>query len=269
LYISVTFHFISHCYISVTFHFSAIYLSHEKFTQESPQSKSNEHEYEHEVRQRILLASLRHVHEHGWTRKALEAGARDEGLPSVAHGMFSRGGAELIHFFYTKSNSELVDVLKQEVEAAKAQGLAKPVTKPFIRKAVETRLRMIVPYLDTWPQAMAILALPPNVSEAFSNLLKLSDDIWFYAGDRSVDFNWYTKRLSLAAVYTATETYMIQDRSPDQQDTWAFLDNRLKDLQKFGSAKKSCEQTGDVLKEALVGFSIMGCNILGINSRNR
>lgn len=50
-------------------------------------------------------------------------GARDEGLPSVAHGMFSRGGVELIHFFNVKSNSELVDILKQELETTKSEGL--------------------------------------------------------------------------------------------------------------------------------------------------
>jgi ubiquinone biosynthesis protein COQ9 len=238
-------------------------------TSDSSQSHKDEHEHEHKVRQQILQASLPHVHEHGWTRKALQAGARDEGLPSAAHGMFPRGGAELIHFFYTKSNLELAEALRREVESARSQGTEKTQNKPFIRSALETRLRMIVPYLDTWPQAMAISALPQNAVQSFTNLLKLTDDVWFYAGDRSVDFNWYTKRLTLAAVYKSTEIYMVQDKSPNLTDTWAFLDNRLGDLQKFGATKTSLEKCEGVIKEACIGFSILGCNMLGLNSRNR
>ena len=63
----------------------------------------------------------------------------------------------------------------------------KPKAQEFIRDAVETRLRMIVPYIDTWPQAMAIQALPQNAVESWTNLANLVDEIWYYAGDRSVD----------------------------------------------------------------------------------
>ena len=60
-------------------------------------------------------------------------------------------------------------------------------TSAFIRNALETRLRMIIPYADTWPQAMALTAIPSNTLEHFSNLSQLMDDIWYYAGDRSAD----------------------------------------------------------------------------------
>lgn len=61
-----------------------------------------------------------------------------------------------------------------------------------IRDAVETRLRMIIPYKKTWPQALAIMTLPPNVPTALANVLTLVDDICYYAGDRSVDVNHIT-----------------------------------------------------------------------------
>jgi ubiquinone biosynthesis protein COQ9 len=56
-----------------------------------------------------------------------------------------------------------------------------------VRDAIETRLRMVISYKKTWPQAMAIMSLPPNVPTALANLLTLVDDICYYAGDRSVD----------------------------------------------------------------------------------
>jgi ubiquinone biosynthesis protein COQ9 len=46
---------------------------------------------------------------------------------------------------------------------------------------------MIVPYLSRWPQAIAIMSLPPNVPNALATILAAVDDICHYAGDRSVD----------------------------------------------------------------------------------
>ena len=52
-------------------------------------------------------------------------------------------------------------------------------------------------------------------------------------------FNWYTKRGSLAAVYKSTEIFMIQDRSEDRTDTWTFLDRRLDNLTKVASTLRN------------------------------
>ena len=53
-------------------------------------------------------------------------------------------------------------------------------------------------------QAMAIKAYPNNLSSSLERFATMVDDIWYYAGDRSTDFNWYTKRGILAAVYCTT-----------------------------------------------------------------
>ncbi|KAK3732040.1 hypothetical protein RRG08_026427 [Elysia crispata] len=228
----------------------------------------DEAQYEHDIRQRILSASLVYVQEFGWTKKALEAGAKDEGLPPIVHGMFPRGGAELVHYFYAKCNQELAEIMSTDMKEMEAKG-EKLRTHAFIKNAVETRLRMIFPYLEIWPQAMAIQALPQNAVESWTNTLNLMDEIWYYAGDRSTDFNWYTKRMSLYGIYKSTEIYMMQDKSADKENTWAFLDRRLTDMQALSAAKKSCEQNCGVLKEAVKGFGVMGRNILGFNSRDR
>lgn len=63
---------------------------------------------------------------------------------------------------------------------------------------------MLIPYMEKWPQAMAIKAFPYNVPSALENLALMVDDVWYYSGDRSTDFNWYTKRGLLALVYSST-----------------------------------------------------------------
>lgn len=46
----------------------------------------------------------------------LNLGAEKEGLPGVAHGMFPRGGAELVFFFYGECNQQLVKQMKIQTE---------------------------------------------------------------------------------------------------------------------------------------------------------
>lgn len=53
--------------------------------------------------------------------------------------------------------------------------------------ALEHRLRMIIPYLSKWPEAMAIMALPTQVTVHTRNVLDLVDSIWHFYGDTSTD----------------------------------------------------------------------------------
>ena len=47
-------------------------------------------------------------------------GARKECLPSVAHGMFARGGVELALYFYESSNQQLVSwLIEQQTDGEK------------------------------------------------------------------------------------------------------------------------------------------------------
>ncbi|KAL5021950.1 hypothetical protein ScPMuIL_001105 [Solemya velum] len=218
-----------------------------------------------DVKQRILQASLQFVPQHGWTQAAISAGAESEGLPAIAHGMFSQGGVELVFYFYESCNDQLSRELDLEV-----QNLQEKIKiKPFIRKAVETRLRMNSPYIEKWPQAMGLLALPQNTPRALKNLGHLVDDMWYHAGDRSTDINWYTKRASLAAVYKSTEFYMVQDKSEDFENTWMFLDRRLGDLSSFGKCMRTVQENGGLGVENMKGLFIVAKNILGLSPKYR
>ena len=78
------------------------------------------------------------------------------------------------------------------------------------------------------------MAQPSYVPASLSELAKLADEIWFLAGDQSVDTSWYTKRATLSAVYSATEVYMTQDKSVDFKETEQFLDQRLDEVTRLG-----------------------------------
>lgn len=65
--------------------------------------------------------------------------------------------------------------------------------------------------------------------------------------------NWYTKRAALTGIYNTTELVMIQDSSPDFQDTWAFLDNRIQDVVNMATTAKQVESE-TLLKTLLTSF---------------
>jgi ubiquinone biosynthesis protein COQ9 len=52
-------------------------------------------------------------------------------------------------------------------------------------------------------------------------------------GDKSTDHNFYTKRGLLAAVYSTTVMYWLNDKTPDCTATWAFLDRRIAEVMKI------------------------------------
>lgn len=237
--------------------------------QQSIHEESDE-EYEKNIETKILGASLKFVPDMGWSKQAISAGAESIGYPGVTHGLFPNGGAALVQHFYSMCNRELNQMLEKETLAIEADPSSpRKAPEVQIRDAVETRLRMVIPYKKTWPQALAIMTLPPNVPTALANLLTLVDDICYYAGDRSVDMNWYTRRIILATIYKATELYMLRDTSEDHKETWLFLDRRINDaLQVYmvlsNSAKPSPDEALSRVTETATAVFVTARNILGL-----
>jgi rpsU-divergently transcribed protein len=141
--------------------------------------------------------------------------------------MFQRGSIDLVFAFMRKGNIQMSLRLEQT-------DLAPLAVNDRIATAVRYRLEYLAPFIKTWPQAMALGLLPQNVTETVSILSEMVDEIWWHAGDRSTDLDWYSRRALLLGVYAATEAFMLQDRSPNFQDTWDFLNRRLSDASTLG-----------------------------------
>lgn len=99
------------------------------------------------------------------------------------------------------------------------------------------------------------MAQPSYLPTSLKELAMLSDEIWFLSGDTSVDQSWYTKRASLSMIYSSSELFMTNDRSPDFLDTRKFLHRRLDEVQSVGGAIQSAGQW--------IGFTMSaGVNVL-------
>ncbi|KAI1890067.1 hypothetical protein AGOR_G00169400 [Albula goreensis] len=229
--------------------------------------ESEDYETEEQLQSRILTAALDFVPQHGWSVEAISAAAEALGLSSASAGMFTNGAGDLILHFIAQCNAQLTESLAEEHNQIQL-GQAEPKeTAQFLRDTVEARLRMLIPYIDTWPQAMSILLLPHNIPDSLKHLSTLIDDIWYYAGDRSTDLNWYTRRAALTGIFNTTELVMLQDSSPDFQDTWAFLDNRIQDMMNMANTAKQVQSTGEAVVQGLMGAAVTLKNLTGVNQR--
>ena len=121
-----------------------------------------------------------------------------------------------------------IELMKKEMEEHKASGEEVKVTQ-FLKKSIEQRLKMNVPYMTRWAEALAIMTYPQNAPKSLNLGLELVDSMWHIGGDTNVDMSWYTKRLILLGIYKTTELAMMQDQSDGYRETWAFLDRRFDD----------------------------------------
>ncbi len=177
-------------------------------------------------RDAAIQAMLPNVPFDGWTKRALRAGVIAAGMPEdEADLLFPLGSVDMIETF--------ADLADRQMEAA-ATGLTETRLSGRVRAVIALRLRQNRPYKEAIRRALAVLALPQNTRAAAACTARTVDAIWHAAGDRSADFNWYTKRAILTVIYSATVLYWLRDASEDDADTLAFLDRRLAGLGRFG-----------------------------------
>lgn len=81
--------------------------------QSTEENREAEETWDEEQGERILAASLAFVPQHGWTTDAIAEGARSLGLSGTVHGIFPRGGYDIVSFFEHQCNERLTSHLKQ------------------------------------------------------------------------------------------------------------------------------------------------------------
>ena len=74
-------------------------------------------------------------------------------------------------------------------------------------------------------------------------LFKIADEIWFLSGDKSTDYNYYTKRIILMKIYALTFSFFVFDDSKDLEKTKKFLDREINVVLSFGNLKNKIKSS--------------------------
>lgn len=98
------------------------------------------------------------------------------------------------------------------------------------------------------------MSLAGNIPVSLSELHALASDILSLAGDTSVDVSWYTKRMSVAAIYASAEVFMTRDESPGFVETEAFVKRRFEDTSAVGDKLGGVKQCLGFMGSTAVGL---------------
>ncbi len=174
----------------------------------------------------------------GWNEDAVAAAAQQTGVDAdMARLAFNDGPVDMIDAWF-----QAID----ETMAAKysAEELGAMKIRERITALVVARLEILEPDREGLRRALAILAAPRNIRTAAKLGWRAADKMWRLAGDTATDYNHYTKRTLLSAVYGSTISVFLDDESDGHADTKAFLDRRIENVMQFEKVKAKLTKPG-------------------------
>jgi ubiquinone biosynthesis protein COQ9 len=194
------------------------------------------------ARDKICEAALPHIAFDGWSGPVLARAAEEAGYDKLtALRVFPGGPIDAIAHWSAMADRAMVEACETDPEFAGLKVRVKIAT------AIRRRLEPLGAHREAVRRALAVLALPTGVGTSLATLWRTVDAVWYLAGDRATDFNFYSKRGLAAGVYSSTVLYWLEDKSENQQDTWAFLDRRIANVMALPKAMAGVKERLDKL----------------------
>ena len=142
--------------------------------------------------------------------------------------LFPEGNNDLIKFALDQLNIDLENYCK------KLDLIRLPIHKR-IRKILLSKILLMKKYKIFYKKIFFSLLIPKKQLSLTSQLYKSVDQMWFIAGDTSVDFNFYSKRIILAGIYSRVILFFFNNN--DQSTLEKNLDADLKKVSKIPELK--------------------------------
>ena len=179
------------------------------------------------LRARLALAVGNHAVFDGWTVKAVASAATQLGI-----------NLDQARLAMPKDASGLIDSYAAAIDAAMTtafppERIQAMKIRERIRSLVWFRIESMAEAREAVRRGLAILAMPQNAPLAARIGWRSCDAMWRLAGDTATDFNFYTKRMTLGAVYASTLVAWLDDSTDGFADTAAFLDRRIDNVMRF------------------------------------
>ena len=182
-----------------------------------------------ELRDRLADAVAREAAFSGWTSLAMRNAGGTIGAAADTRRLFPGGPVDVLAYLSRRADERTVEALEKEGGDLKV--------RDRIALGVKLRIQNTVGGKESVRRGLALLALPFNGPLALKLLYRTVDGIWYAAGDKSTDFNFYSKRTILGGVFSSTLLYWLNDRSEGDEATWDFLGRRLEDVMRFEKLK--------------------------------
>jgi ubiquinone biosynthesis protein COQ9 len=204
----------------------------EKEASEAPDTNKAPNTPKEDVKTQIIRAALAHVQELGWTDEALVKGTLEVGHSPLTYKVVERGPVEIVELFLEDKRKFVKDAVDSKFNPnddhhADSDEKLATFRREVLYTAMSAHVDYISPYIKGWPGAMALMAEPKQAIRSVQILTDSLDDFCSYARIETSRLDWYTERAALGALYTSVELYMLQDTSPEFNDTKEFLHRNI------------------------------------------
>jgi len=156
--------------------------------------------------------------------------------------LFPGGKNDFLQFVLEQLNIDLENYCK------KLDLIRLPVHKR-IRKILLSKINIMDKEKKFYKKIFLSLLIPKINFSLPNKLYKSVDQIWFIAGDTSVDFNFYTKRLILAGIYSRVIFFFFNNNNQILLEN--LLDESLKRVSKIPELKTKFNIFKDYLPQAI------------------
>ncbi len=145
------------------------------------------------------------------------------------------------NILYDGINSLIVSInlfINQEMKTVISNNFKTLRINEKIRYLIFSRFEIIDKFFDR-KSIFKLVVKQKSLSKVGVMLFNISDEIWYLSGDKSTDFNYYTKRFILMNIYSASFFYFLSDNSVEYSKTREFIDKQISNVLKFGKLKSN------------------------------
>mgnify|MGYP005720245161 CR=1 FL=1 len=184
---------------------------------------------------KIINSIIKFLNEGFDSKKSLEMTAKElklnqKKIEEVNKNVLYDGINSLIIFINLFINQEMKTLISKDFKKLRVN--------EKIRFLILSRLKIIDKFFDR-KLIFKLVVKQKSLSKAGVMLFNVSDEIWHLSGDTSTDFNYYTKRIILMNVYSASFFYFLRDNSTEYSKTKDFIDKQISYVLKFGKLKSN------------------------------
>lgn len=179
---------------------------------------------EFDTKKKILLTSLPHIEQLGWSFEALKRGCLDGGQETWNAERYFTTPIEAFEFWSDLATLHMNETCPQDFLA--------PLK---VRERIETLILARLHFHETHPKALSALLSKEGLNpRSLKKFFQGVSAIWYQGGDTSTDYNYYTKRLLLAYVYGRVILYWKSQGYPNPEMIRFYVRDRIEEVLKVG-----------------------------------
>jgi ubiquinone biosynthesis protein COQ9 len=185
-----------------------------------------------EIKQKIMHEAIKNIVFDGISARTISKSCSNLNYDSNYGAIyFPQNERDLIKVFFEYINNQMSDKLLQT-------DISKLKIREKIKQSIVIKLELLSKYKESVRVMINYSLMPNNLCFSLNNLWASSSEIWYIAGDKSTDYNYYSKRALLSIVYSATIMYWLNDESENFADTQDFLTRKIDNIISFATWMK-------------------------------